>query len=48
MHHLDFPKVPIIPPEDPLKEVYVIRDEENPRAPVIWVENCGNKRQRIF
>ena len=35
MHHLDFPKVPVLPPEEPLKEVYVIRDDENPRAPVI-------------
>jgi len=35
IHDLDFPKVPILDPNEPLKEVYVIRDNENPRAPVI-------------
>ena len=35
MHGLDFPKVPVLEPNESIKEVYVIKDEENIRAPVI-------------
>ena len=34
IHNLEFPKVPILNPKEPLKEVYVIKDD-NPNTPVI-------------
>ena len=48
IHDLDFPKVPNIDPKEPLKEVYIIKDDDNPRAPVIVHFMLVNDSYRYF
>jgi len=48
IHDIPFPHVPVIDPNEPLEEVYVIKDELNLNAPIIIVFMLINKTFKHF
>ena len=48
IHDIPFPHVPVIDPNDPLEEVYVIKDELNLNSPIIIVFLLINKTFKHF